>query len=97
MFGHKAENFRSKYDCSKWCCNCGARDHQASSGKAKVCCLLCKRKKEQNCDHSTMSGKCPYFKGAIQGLRGEKEVLQVLNKVRDERHQDQMESQIKLL
>jgi len=32
------------------------------------CCMLCKRKKEKDCDHPTMSGRLPYFRRAMQGL-----------------------------
>jgi len=32
--------------------------------------LQSKRKKEKDCDHPTMCGKWPYFRRAMQGLRG---------------------------
>jgi len=69
-FNHIAGNCRVQEDFSKYCYNCGAKEHKARGCKAKACCMLCKRRKEKDCDHPTMSGNCPYFRRAMQGLRG---------------------------
>jgi len=46
-FNQIAGNCRVQEDCFKGCYNC---------------CMLCKCKKEKDCDHPTMSGRCPYFR-----------------------------------
>jgi len=54
-FNHIAGNCRVQEDCSECCYNCGAKEHQARGCKAKAYCMLCKRKKEKDCDQPTFS------------------------------------------